>query len=425
MGSNSQSAECAHVMRTLSIPELEKWYQKKLSDKSKDFKKQAERSYKIVQQVLRDVSSIAVDLREASKEVDAESEGTATRFANKINEIVADFDIKREITYASTEAMQAEIQYFIQEIWGAGARWIRRMHKKHKTTIKHLDNFMKELMNEMKKISKLLYEFTWLKDLERIQGRIEAMREITHGTDIYSEQIRQVKQKISQAQKEYESAKQTYDSFRETSNVADLLNLDDEAERIAGLLRMKLNTLRKTVKRFTQTDTGVRMAPAAQRALTEYFDDPYAAIAAEPDGYPAFIEGLEGIEKAIEYGSMSLKDRLGRRSVEEIDSIRNGSLLEFQQKAKEIEQKRVQYAGSDVYAKNNELSGILDEAQKNLEYHRNDLLKIGDDLRREIDKFEEFKNRVESEINEALDEEITIKADTVALVPLLEACKPN
>lgn len=412
-------------MRNLSIPQLEKWYEKQLSNKSKDFKKQAERSYKIVQQVLRDVSSIAIDLKEASKEVDAESEGTATRFANKINEIVADFDIKREITYASTEAMQAEIQYFIQEIWGAGARWIRRMHKKHKTTIKHLDNFMKELMNEMKKISKLLYEFTWLKDLERIQGRIEAMREITYGEDIYSEQIRQVKQKISQAQKEYEVAKTTYESFRETSNVADLLNLDDEAERTAGLLRMKLNTLRKTVKRFTQTDTGVRISPAAQRALADYFDDPYTAIAAESDGYPAFIEGLEGIEEAIENDSMSLKDRLGRRSVEEIDLIRNGSLLEFQQKAKEIEEKRVQYAGSDVYTKNNELAGLLDEAQKNLEYHKNDLLKIGDDLRREIDKFEEFKSRVESEINEALDEEIAIQADTLALVPLLEACKPN
>jgi hypothetical protein len=412
-------------MRTLSIPELEKWYEKKLSDKSKDFKKQAERSYKIVQQALRDVSSIAADLRDASTEADAESEGTASRFANKINEIVADFDIKRDITYASTEAMQAEIQYFIQEIWGAGRRWIRRMHKKHKNTIKQLDVFMKELMNEMKKISKLLYEFTWLKDLERIQGRIEAMREITYGTDVYSEQIRQVKQKISQAQKEYDTAKQNYDTFRETSNVAGLLNLDDEAERTAGLLRMKLNTLRKTVKRFSQTDTGVRIGPAAQRALTEYFDDPYAAIAVEPDGYPAFVEGLEGIEKAIENGSINLKDRLGRRSVEEIDAIRNGSLLEFQQKAKEIEQKRVQYAGSDVYAKNNELAGLLDEAQRNLEYHRNDLLKIGDDLKREIEKFEDFKSRVESEINDALDEQIAIKADTLALVPLLEACKPN
>ncbi len=410
-------------MRTLSIPELEKWYRKKLSDKSKEFRKQAEKSYKVVESALRDIKSVGTELKEAGRETDAEAEGTATRFANKIDEIVAGFDVKKEITFQSTEAMQGEIQFFIQEIWGAGARWIRRMDKKYKNTIKALDTYMKELMNEMKKISKLLFEYSWLKDLERIGGRIETMHEITYGTEVYGEQIRTIRLKIEQAQNEYNQKRDVFDSFKRESNVSELLNLDDESEHIAGLLRMKLNTLRKTVKKFSQTDTGVRIGPSGQRALTEYFDDPFKAIVQEPDGYPSLVEGLEGLEKAIASGSMKLKDRLARRSIEEIEIIKNGSLKELQAKAKDIEEKRTKYAGSDVYAKNKNLSEALEEAKKNLEYHKNDLLRVGDDIKREIEKFDDFKNRVESEINDAFDEKIAIEVEQLKLVPLLEKCR--
>lgn len=414
---------CAAAMRTLTITELEKWYLKQLKEKSKDFRKQAEKSYKIVRQAARDTKGIADQLAEASKEEDAESQGTSSRFANKINTIVDNFDVTQDITYASTEAMQEEIQFFIQEIWGAGARWIRRMDKKHKGTIKQLDVYMKELMSEMKKIGKLLFEFSWLKDLERIHGRIETMKEITYGTEIYAEQIRQIKGKIAQAQSEYNDAEKAYNGFRDTSNVAGLLNLDDESEHIRGLLRMKLNTLKKTVKKFSQTDTGVRISPAGQKALADYFEDPYEAISNESEGYPALVEGLEGLQKAIENNSLKIKDRLARRSIEEIEVIQNGSLIGLQKQAFAIEEKRTKYAGSDVYAKNQELANALDEATKNLDYHRNDLLKIGDDIRREIAKFEDFKSRVATEILEAFGESIEIKVETLGLEPLLEKCK--
>lgn len=410
-------------MRTLSIPELEKWYRKKLSDKSKDFRKLAEKSYRIVEASLRDIKAVGAELKEASKESDAEAEGTATRFANKIDEIVANFDVKKDITYESTEAMQGEIQYFIQEIWGAGARWIRRMDKKYKDTIKSLDRHMGDLGNEMKKLSKLLYEYSWLKDLERIGGRITTMREITYGTEVYEEQIRTIRMKIEQAQGEYNQKRDVFESFKKESNVSELLNLDEESERIAGLLRMKLNTLRKTVKKFGQTDTGVRIGPSGQKALAEYFEDPFAAIVQEPEGYPALVEGLDGLVKAIESGSLKLKDRLARRSIEEIEIIKNGSLRDLQMKAKDIDNKRTQYAGSDVYAKNKSLETALEEAKKNYEYHRNDLLRVGDDIRREIEKFEDFKTRVETEINQAFDEKIGIEVEELKLIPLLEKCK--
>jgi len=410
-------------MRTLTITELEKWYLKQLKEKSKDYRKQAEKRYKIVKQAARDTKGVAEEFAEASQDEDAEAQGTSSRFANKINGIVGNFDVNQEITYAGTEAMQEEIQFFVQEIWGAGARWIRRLDKKHKSTIKQLDVYMKELMSENKRIAKLLYEYSWIKDLERIGGRIETMREITYGTELYETQVKQIIGKIAQAQSEYDTAEKTYTTFKEKSNVADLLNLDDESEHIRGLLRMKLNTLKKPVKKISQTDTGVRIGPAGQKALIEYFENPYDAIAAETLGYPALVEGLEGLQKAIENGSLKIKDRLSRRSIEEIDLIRNGALNDLQDKAFKIEEKRTKYAGSDVYAKNRELADELDEATKNLEYHKNDLLKIGDDIRREIAKFEDFKSRVASEILDAFGEKIEIKVETLGLEPLLEKCK--
>ena len=81
------------------------------------------------------------------------------------------------------------------------------------------------------------------------------------------------------------------------------------------------------------------------------------------------------------------------------------------------------YAGSDVYAKAAELAARLEEASKNLEYHQNDLLKIGDDIKREIAKFEDFRDRVQSEILEAFSEKISIQSDDLKLEPLLEMCK--
>jgi hypothetical protein len=339
----------------------------------------------------------------------------------KLKEIVADFYVEKEITYESTENMQGEIQRFIQELWGAGARWIRRMDKRHKATIKALDESMKELAREMKRIGKLLYDYAWLKDIERIGGRITTLHDLTFSKEVFEEQIRTVRLKIQTAESDYQNARRAYDQFSDTSNVAELLSLDEQAQRISSLLRMKLNPLKKQVKRFLQVDTGVRVGPSGQIALTEYFDDPYAAIVKEAEGCPGLLEGLKGVEEAIMTDRLDLKDRLGRRAVEEIEGIRKGGLQELQTQAKDIEAKRHTYAGSDVYKRSEQLQDALNESQKNLEYHKNDLLRIRDDLERQITKVKEFKARIESEVLEAFGEKVAIELE-VSLEPLLKMC---
>jgi hypothetical protein len=407
-------------MTNLTVEQLQKWYRKQLSKKSAEFLKQAEKSYKIVEHTLKDIQEL-VKAFEADGDDDPESTGTAARFGLKLREIVEDFYVESEITYESTEAMQGEIQRFIQELWGAGARWIRRMDKRHKVTIKTLDEAMKELAREMKRISKLLYDYSWVKDLERIGGRITTLHDLTFSKEVFEEQIGTVRLKIEQATTDYKKAKAIYDEFTETSNVAELLNLDEQADHVSTLLRMKLNPLKKQVKRFLQVDTGIRVAPEGQIALTEYFEDPYMAIVKEATGYPGLLEGLKGVEEAIEAGKLDLKDRLARRAVEEIEAIRNGGLQDLQMQSKDIEEKRHTYAGSDVYTKSEQLRTAVTEAEKNLEYHRNDLLRIKDDLDRQIAKVKEFKARIESEILEAFGEKIIIDLE-VSLEPLLKLC---
>ena len=411
-------------MTTLDVDQLDKWYRKRLATQSKDFIKRAEKSYKNVKQTLKDVGTIAGDLEDSAKD-DSETIGIASRFAMKLDSIVKDIDIESDITYESTEAMQEEIQRFVQELWGAGARWIRRMDKRHKNIIKMLDTYMKELAKEMKVLSKLLYEFSWVKDLERIGGRIQTLSELTYSAEGFEEQIRQIQLKISTAQKEHLAAKQAYDKFTEASNVAELLSLDEESEHIGALLRMRLNPLKKQVKKFMQRDTGVRVSPSGQRALSEYFEDPLTAIIAEPDGTPGLIEGLEGMQKALDTGKLKLKDRLARRASEEIEAIKNGSLSDLQLQAKELDEKRRTFAGSDVYKKSAVLTERLNEASKNLKYHTNDLLKVGDDIKRQIARVEEFRTRIESELLESFEEKITIKIDELGLEPLLTRCIVN
>ena len=350
-----------------------------------------------------------------------DADGIASRFAMKVKEIVDDFYVDKEITYEGTEAMQGEIQRFIQELWGAGARWIRRLDKRYKATIKALDVDMKELSKEMKRIGKLLYDYSWVKDLERIGGRIDTLHDLTFSKEIFEEQISTVRSKIASAKIEYEKSKKEYDEFTETSNVAELLSLDEQAEHVSSLLKMKMNPLKKQVKKFLQQDTGVRIGPAGQKALTDYFEDPYTAIAAEADGYPGLIEGLTGLQQALESNKLSLKDRLARRAIEEITMIQNGGLSKLQKQAKEIEEKRHTYAGSDVYTRSEELEANLTEAKKNLDYHKNDLLRIRDDLQRQISKAEEFRERIESEILESFSEKITIHLE-VSLEPLVSLC---
>ncbi|MHA1480414.1 MAG: hypothetical protein ACTSQZ_03195 [Candidatus Thorarchaeota archaeon] len=412
-------------MTVLTISKLDKWYRKRLQKESSDFIKKAEKSYKIVERALRDVDLMAKEIQSAGEDDESDSIGTTTRFAMKIREIVLNFDVKSQITYDGTESMKDEIQSLIQEIWGAGARWIKRMDKKMKNTIKNLDVFMKELAGEVKTIGKLLHEYSWIKDLERIGGRITTLQDLTYGKETFEEQIRQVQLKISQAQSEFDEAKRNYDEFREESHVSELLNLDEESEHISSLLRMKLNTLRKTVKKYNQSDTGVRISPGGQKALKEYFEDPFIAIATESDGYPDLLEGLEGLQKAIQQGSLKIKDRLARRSIEEIELIAKGSLKEFQERAKAIENMRTEYAGSDVYQKNQDLSDAFNEAKKNLNYHNNDILKIASDIERQIEKVEEFRERIEEEIQKAFGEKVTIQIDDLELEPLLEKCRLN
>jgi len=405
-------------MTKLNVDQLQKWYRKQLQKKSSDFLKHAERSYKVVERALQDIE----ELSKAFEDDDIEDlDGIASRFALKVKEIVKDFYVDKEITYENTESMQSEIQRFIQELWGAGARWIRKLDKRHKTTIKAFDVAMKELSKEMKKIGKLLYDYSWVKDLERIGGRIDTLHDLTFSNEIFEEQIQTVLMKIRSAEKEYNENESAYDKFKETSNVAELLSLDEQAEHVSALLKMKMNPLKKQVKKLLQRDTGVRIGPAGQKALIEYFEDPYIAIAAESEGYPGLIEGLEGLQEAIETKKLKLKDRLARRAIEEVEAIKNGGLQDLQNEAHEIELKKHTYAGSDVYTKSAELQANLSEAKKNLDYHKNDLLRIRDDLERQIGKVNEFKVRIEAEILESFTEKVTIQLD-VSLEPLVAMC---
>ncbi|MFW9966060.1 MAG: hypothetical protein ACFFEA_02825 [Candidatus Thorarchaeota archaeon] len=406
-------------MTTLTIEQLQKWYRKRLAKMSKDFTKKAEKSYKVVERSLKDIQEMSRSLKEPGEDDDPDSTGIATRFAMKVEDITHDFYVGKDITYESTEALQEGIRSFIQELWGAGARWIRRMDKKHKSTIKQLDVSMKELMAEMNKIQKLLYEFSWLKDLERIGGRIQTLQELGFSKEVYEEQIRTTRKKIENAKSEFEAAQKAYDGFTKTSNVADLLNIDSEADHISGLLRMKLNPLKKQVKKFFQHDTGVRVSATGQKALNDYFEDPYDAIAGESLGYPALLEGLAGLKEAIERDKIPMKDRLARRAIEEIQSISNGSLTKLQEKAKELEEKRHAFADSDVYAKSAKLQDELNEAEKNLEYHRNDMLRIRDDIKRELARAKDFKMRIESEILESFEEKVNLQME-ISLEPLLD-----
>ncbi|MFQ5832319.1 MAG: hypothetical protein ACE5H4_06440 [Candidatus Thorarchaeota archaeon] len=407
-------------MTTLTVDQLQKWYRKRLSNRSKEFKKKAERSYKVVERTLKDIKDLSRNLRETGED-EPDSMGIATRFAMKVEDITADFYVDKEVTHQSMEDLQEEIRAFIQELWGAGARWIRRMDKRHKTTIKQIDSAMKELMNEMNRIQKLLFEFNWLKDLERIGTRIQTLQDLGHSEELFEDQIRQTRMKIDTAKVDFDSAKTAYNTFAETSDVAGLLTLDEEADRLAGVLRMKMNPLKKQVKKFLQRDTGVRVGAAGQRALLDYFEDPYTAIVEEPDGHPGLLEGLGGLREAIETGKLSLKDRLGRRAIEEVNAISSGSLQELQQKAKELEEKRRKYAGSDVYAESDRLQGELEEAQKNLDYHRSDMLRIRDDIERELARVRDHKDRIESEILESFEEKVTLELE-ISLEPLLEKC---
>lgn len=406
-------------MTNLTVEQLQKWYRNQLKKASKDFLKQAERSYKIVESSLKDIEEIVADFQD--EEADEQDTATSLRFAAKVKEIVDGFYVEKEITYESTELLQSEIQHFVQELWEAGRRWIKRMDKRYKALVKSLDGALKDLTREMNRIQKLLYEYSWVKDLERIGGRIDTLHDLTFSKEIFEEQIGTVRQKIETAEEEYASAKRAYGEFTETSNVAELLSLDEQADRVSTILRMKLNPLKKQVKKFLQHDTGVRVTPAGQKALTEYFEDPYTAIAEESEGYPALMEGLLGLREAIEKDRLSMKDRLSRRAMEEIDAIGGGSLQKYQNQAKEIEEKRRVYAGSDVYSKSEELELMMNEAKKNLEYHRNDLLRIRDDITRQIEKVEDFKSRIETEIAKAFSERVYIQVE-VSLEPLLELC---
>lgn len=405
-------------MTTLTIDQFDKWYCKRLVECSKDFIGNAKKSRKNVKHIFEDIKKVASDLEDSARN-DFEIIGIASRFAIKLDDIVKGFNVAQDITYESTEVMQADIQFFIRELWDAGSHWIRRMDKKHKNAIKLLDSNMKELVKETKVLNKLLYKFSWIKDLERIGDRIQTLSDLIYSAERFEKQICQTQLKIDAAENEYLLSTQIYNEFTKTSNVAELLSLNEDLKHVASLLRMKLNPLKKQVKKFMRCDNCVKVSTSGQKALIKYFEDPLAAIIVEPDGIPGLIEGLEGLQKSLDTGKLKLKSRLTRRASEEIRAIKNGSMNNFQQQAKELDKKRQTFVGSDIYKKSAVLTEHLNESFKNLEYHKNDLLKIEDDIRRQIVRIEEFKTRIEFEILKLFEEKITIKIDKTSFQKLI------
>ncbi|MGY5853386.1 MAG: hypothetical protein RTU92_07480, partial [Candidatus Thorarchaeota archaeon] len=64
----------------------------------------------------------------------------------------------------------------------------------------------------------------------------------------------------------------------------------------------------------------------------------------------------------------------------------------------------------------------LREAEKNLEYHSNDMLRIRDDIQRQLERVKDHRERIEAEILETFEEKIKLQLD-ISLEPLLELCK--
>ncbi len=393
----------------IKISELDKWYSKKISKKTKNFRNDGKKIVSSIKKLLSDIIDVAERL--GGSEEAAELDGIAYRYGEKIKELVNSLAIPDEITYTAIERLEKSIRSFFVEITDWGRRWIPRLDKKYKPIIRDLDHLLKLLQGDYQKLLKFMQTYSWVKDLERVKDHIENMYSLIDKIRFYEEQIEMAKSKFETAKLEFDKAEKELAQFMESAKAAELLSIDAEIKSLESEIKMKLSPLKKAFKKYQKAidEHTATVYPGGAKAISSYSEDPLNAIYEDDDGYPSLKAALRGLVDTINAGNLSLKDRLQRRAIEESEKILNGSLLKIQKKAKELlSQKNQILTNSDVYSKLKLLEDNLEEAKRNLEYHQNVLLKAEDDLKSHHEKIREYKSKIESEIYEMIEESVEI-----------------
>ncbi len=393
----------------IKISELDKWYSKKISKKTKNFRNDGKKIVSSIKKLLPDIIDVAERL--GGSEEAAELDGIAYRYGEKIKELVNSLAIPDEITYTAIERLEKSIRSFFVEITDWGRRWIPRLDKKYKPIIRDLDHLLKLLQGDYQKLLKFMQTYSWVKDLERIKDHIENMYSLIDKISFYEEQIEMAKSKSETAKLEFDKAEKELAQFMESAKAAELLSIDAEIKSLESEIKMKLSPLKKAFKKYQKAidEHTATVYPGGAKAISSYSEDPLNAIYEDDDGYPSLKAALRGLVDTINAGNLSLKDRLQRRAIEESEKILNGSLLKIQKKAKQLlSQKNEILTNSDVYSKLKLLEDNLEEAKRNLEYHQNVLLKAEDDLKNHHEKIREYKSKIESEIYEMIEESVEI-----------------
>ncbi len=393
----------------IKISELEKWYSKKISKKTKSFRNDGKKIVNSIKKLLPDIIEVAERL--SGPEETAELEGIAYRYGEKIKELVDSIEIPEEITYSGIENLEKSIRSFFVEITDWGRRWIPRLDKKYKPIIRDLDHLLKILQSDYQKLLKFMQAYSWVKDLERVKDHIENMYSLIDKISFYEEEIKMAESKSKTAKIELEKAQTELEKFMESTKAAELLSIDADIKSLESELKMKLSPLKKAFKKYQKAmdEHTATVYPGGAKAISSYSEDPLNAIYEDDDGYPSLKAALRGLIETINAGNLSLKDRLQRRAIEESEKIINGSLLKIQKKAKElISRKNELLQNSNVYTRLKELEDALEEAKRNLEYHQNVLLKSQDDLKKHHEKIHEYKLKIESEIQERIEESVEI-----------------
>ncbi len=202
------------------------------------------------------------------------------------------------------------------------------------------------------------------------------------------------------------------DAFKKCMNLNECLSKNEEKRALqrSGALNM-LGPLSRTFRKFKKVVDDGKIKFENRAMLERYIQDPARAFLSEPEGCPVIYEVIEGIEKAIERGTLSLSPKEKKKILSKIAGIKSGDLNGIKSRLKALEDE-----DEDIKKDLNSLDvqTACDCLEKNIEDNNQEIEKMTAELD-SISKEEDVLERKIQRLKESIEEKVSKIDDTITL----------
>ncbi|MFX1342219.1 MAG: hypothetical protein ACFFAL_05925 [Promethearchaeota archaeon] len=399
-------------MTVIGVHELPEWFAERtselLSNYRLDIQKQLDRIDEALEKTVETSDAL---LDEVVVDGELTVPGSAQKLASRLKSSAKDMAFPEEITYSSVEELLDDLEDYLQDTTHAGRRYIPRLPRVHKKTIKELDYQFRSIGQGYQKIKKIWEKEKLAKQVESIGEEVEEIDERSRQVLALSEQLAKLREQKEQTAGRVEEQQEGIEQFRMDSGLAEIDGIRKEIDSIRMIVTNQLNFLKKPFKKLGQAaGQSIMISSVAGEGADAYSKEPWTAFQRDTDDLERLKAGLTALADAIQNAKMNFKASLNRKVLDrKIGVVEKGDLDEYRLRFSSLASRKVELEDGVSSDERRDLEKSLERAEWEHRDVKSEIAHIEEQVARITARLKTLQKHLESGISKLVRNDIEIE----------------